>query len=72
MSNHEPAADASPVEAIQWALKHEVDAEKTYAILAERMENPATKKMFLELSAEEAKHKLMLQAELDRYLYQEN
>jgi len=28
--------------------------------------------MFLELAAEEAKHKLLLQAELDRYLFQEN
>jgi rubrerythrin len=64
--------DASPVEAIQWALHHEVDAERVYTALAHKMENPATRKMFLELAAEEAKHKLLLQAELDRYLFQEN
>ncbi|MDK9699718.1 MAG: hypothetical protein OEM52_06215 [bacterium] len=67
-----PPPDATPVEAIQWALHHEIDAEKIYFQLAQQMTNPATRKMFLELANEEAKHKLLLQAELDRYLYQEN
>jgi len=67
----EPPFDASPAEAIQWALQQEIDAERAYAEFARRMDNPATRAMFLELAAEETKHKLMLQAELDRYLYQE-
>ena len=70
--SHQPPPDASPVEAIQWALQHEIDAEGSYTMLAQRMTNPATRKMFLELAAEETKHKLILQAELDRYLFQEN
>ncbi|MCX7834598.1 MAG: hypothetical protein N2450_00845 [bacterium] len=69
---NEPPIDASPIEAIQWALNHEIDAERVYLRLAQRMTNPATRQMFLELAAEENKHKLLLQAELDRYLYQEN
>ncbi len=70
--NNELPPDASPVEALQWALQHEIDAERIYKALSLRMENPATQRMFLELSTEEAKHKLLLQAELDRYLFQEN
>lgn len=69
---NELPSDASPIEAIQWALNHEIEAERVYLSLAQKMANPATRQMFLELAAEESKHKLLLQAELDRYLYQEN
>ena len=70
--NHDLPPDASPVEAIQWALQHEIDAERIYLALAQKMVNPSTRTMFMELATEEAKHKLLLQAELDRYLFQEN
>ena len=45
---------------IKFAMANEVEAQKFYADAAEKLRNPALKKMFLQFSEEEKKHREIL------------
>lgn len=45
---------------IKFAMANEVEAQKFYASAAEKLSNPALKKMFLQLSEEEKRHREIL------------
>jgi rubrerythrin len=51
-------------EILEMAVAREVDANRFYLALAERVENPGIKKMFEKLAAEELEHKAKLELEI--------
>jgi len=64
--------DLSYQEALIIAMKEEKAAFKLYHNLALRINHPETKKVFLMLAQEEAKHKLRFEIEYDDYVLKEN
>ena len=48
-------------EVLDFAIRKEIDAASLYEIYSNLAKNPGVKKMFLELSGEEQKHKKMLE-----------
>ena len=55
-----------------FAMKQEKQAFRLYNDLAERMEDPDVKALFLTLAQEEAKHKLRFEVEYDEHELTEN
>jgi rubrerythrin len=57
-------ADFIDDEILEMAVAREVDANRFYLALAERVENPRIKKIFEELAAEELEHKAKIELEI--------
>ena len=57
-------ADFIDDEILEMAVAREVDANRFYLVLAERVENPRIKKIFEELAAEELEHKAKIELEI--------
>jgi rubrerythrin len=51
-------------EILEMAVAREVDANRFYLALAERVENPRIRKVFKELAAEELEHKAKIELEI--------
>jgi rubrerythrin len=61
----------SPIEIIRMALEREKDAVRDYTEYAKTAEDPSIREMFLFLAGEEKKHVRLLQAEVEKEIYQE-
>ncbi|NJD62364.1 MAG: hypothetical protein FIA93_06545 [Deltaproteobacteria bacterium] len=61
----------SPIEIIRMALDREKDAVRDYTEYAKTAEDPSIREMFLFLAGEEKKHVRLLQAEVEKEVYQE-
>jgi rubrerythrin len=61
----------SPIEIIRMALEREKDAVRDYTEYAKTAEDPSIREMFLFLAGEEKKHVRLLQAEVEKEVYQE-
>jgi rubrerythrin len=61
----------SPIEIIRMALEREKDAVRDYTEYAQTAEDPSIREMFLFLAGEEKKHVRLLQAEVEKEVYQE-
>ena len=59
-------------EALILAMKKEKAAFKLYTALANRVQQPEMREMFLHLAQEEAKHKLRFEIEYDDHILREN
>jgi rubrerythrin len=57
-------ADFIDDEILEMAVAREVDANRFYLALAERVENPRIRKVFEELAAEELEHKAKIELEI--------
>jgi rubrerythrin len=57
-------ADFIDDEILEMAVAREVDANRFYLVLAERVENPRIRKIFEELAAEELEHKAKIELEI--------
>ncbi len=57
-------ADFIDDEILEMAVAREVDANRFYLVLAERVENPRIRKVFEELAAEELEHKAKIELEI--------
>ncbi len=68
----EPTPDMSYADALILAMKKEKAAYKLYLDLAALAQEEATKKLFLALAGEEAKHKLRFEIEYDDYILKED
>jgi rubrerythrin len=67
-----PTPDLAYQDALILAMKKEKAAFRMYSALAERAENPETRKLFQMLAQEESKHKLAFEIEYDEYILKEN
>lgn len=61
----------SPIEIIRMALQREKDAVRDYTEYAQTAEDPSIREMFVFLAGEEKKHVRLLQAEVEKEVYQE-
>lgn len=61
----------SPIEIIRMALQREKDAVRDYTEYARTAEDPSIREMFVFLAGEEKKHVRLLQAEVEKEVYQE-
>lgn len=61
----------SPIEIIRMALEREKDAVRDYTEYAKTAEDPSIREMFVFLAGEEKKHVKLLQAEIEKEVYQE-
>ena len=57
-------ADFIDDEILEMAVAREVDANRFYLVLAERVENPRIRQVFEELAAEELEHKANIELEI--------
>jgi len=64
----EPAEDMDYQQALVLAMKREKEAFKLYTDLANAVQEPAVRDVFLQLAHEEAKHKLRFEIEYDEML----
>jgi len=64
-------ASTNPLEALQMALKREVQAEEFYRNAARAAAEEGARKMFEFLAAEERKHQRIIQDEIDRNFLKE-
>jgi rubrerythrin len=61
----------SPIEIIRMALQREKDAVRDYTEYARTAEDPSIREMFVFLAGEEKKHVRLLEAEVEKEVYQE-
>ncbi|HEY7528488.1 MAG TPA: ferritin family protein [Candidatus Deferrimicrobiaceae bacterium] len=61
----------SPIEIIRMALQREKDAVRDYTEYAKTAEDPSIREMFVFLAGEEKKHVRLLEAEVEKEVYQE-
>lgn len=61
----------SPIEIIRMALQREKDAVRDYTEYAMTAEDPSIREMFVFLAGEEKKHVRLLEAEVEKEVYQE-
>jgi rubrerythrin len=64
-------ASTNPLEALQMALKREVQAEEFYLGAARAAVEEGARKMFEFLAAEERKHQRIIQDEIDKNFLKE-
>jgi rubrerythrin len=62
----------SPIDVLRMALEREKDAVQYYKEYATTATEPAIREMFAFLVEEEVKHVQLLQAEVEKEVYQEN
>jgi rubrerythrin len=68
----ELTGDPTYADILVFAMKQEKQAFRLYTDLAERVEDPQIRQLFLALAQEEAKHKLRFEVEYDRHVLSEN
>jgi rubrerythrin len=61
----------SPIEIIRMALQREKDAVRDYTEYAKTAEDPSIRELFVFLAGEEKKHVRLLEAEVEKEVYQE-
>jgi rubrerythrin len=68
----EPQPDISLQDAMIIAMKREKKAYRLYSDLAQKVDDPEIKNLFLGLAQEEAKHKLYFETEYDDQILRDN
>jgi len=68
----DPTGKLDYQEALIVAMKREKASFKLYTVLADVVDNPALRDLFLVLAQEEAKHKLRFELEYDEHILKEN